>query len=71
MQNNPKGELASFPGQTSLVPVDFRWLTRKPILLIIKKYVVYINYIFMKDILGAIMATTLTILVTIVINIMN
>ena len=32
--------------------------------LIIRKYVVYINYIFMKDIL-------VTIIVTIVINIMN
>ena len=39
--------------------------------LIIRKYVVYINYIFMKDILGAIIATTVTILVTVVINIMN
>ena len=40
-------------------------------MLIIKKYIVYINYIFMKDILGAIIATTVTILVTVVINIMN
>ena len=40
-------------------------------MLFIKKYIVYINYIFIKDILGAIIATTVTILVTIVINIMN
>ena len=39
--------------------------------LIIRKYVVHINYIFMKDTLGAIIATTVTILVTVVINIMN
>ena len=39
--------------------------------LIIRKYVVYINYIFLKDILGAIIATTVIILGTVVINIMN
>ena len=39
--------------------------------LITRKNVVYINYIFSKDILGAIIETTVTILVTVVINMMN